>query len=554
MSIPAYSNACLAPDSTGLNVYLVGVPTSNEGRLEMYSVSLSNINSPTATFVTNYTDSSFWSSSAPKFCLAYAGSPNTINSPIMVYQLGPRSYATNMFPNGTVERAGNFNGIGFVSNKLFSFTGAVNNLDWATGFANTTFQGTGSSWTGARFNASHITDSSLDWDLSIFPSQTPLLSVGTYVASDNTPAQGYHVVFDQNGAGMIYTALSTATLISETPTDRVQTLSSPQKVDMSGYSLSKLAVPVTMLGVGYILDRAPDGSTMLYSIAPSQSAKLQFVPVSGNVPSFSSNMAAAAVGSKIVIYGTSNNGAISFNSFDPVTSSWTGPGLVKAYNPPSQTSNPLSSSQGSKTNVAAIAGGVVGGLVVIALVAFLFFRSRRNSRTTQANAPPAYQDPGKVPNPASVPLMDQDYTQQQQIQQVQMQQQYNPHQSYIPQTQSTYTSQPIPVQQQASPVFFQPQSQLQPLPQESYSYVPPTSVPQLQQQPMIFQPQTSETNPQSNYGQVSYATPQTPASQFNVPTGQQHTSANQPHTPTDLYYTSQPANPQYIDPSSHYAA
>ncbi|KAF9997525.1 hypothetical protein BGZ79_008789 [Entomortierella chlamydospora] len=554
MSIPAYSNACLAPDSTGLNVYLIGVPTSNEGRLEMYSVSLSNINSPTAAFVTNYTDSSYWSSSAPKFCLAYTGSPNTINSPIMVYQLGPRSYATNMFPNGTVERAGNFNEIGFVSNKLFSFTGAVNNLDWATGFTNTTFQGTGSSWTGARFNASHITDSSLDWDLSIFPSQTPLLSVGTYVASDNTPAQGYHVVFDQNGAGMVYTALSTATLISDTPTDRVQTLSSPQKVDMSGYSLSKLAVPVTMLGVGYILDRAPDGSTMLYSIAPGQSAKLQFVTVSGNVPSFSSNMAAAAVASKIVIYGASNNGAVSFNSFDPVTSSWTGPGLVKAYNPPSQTSSPFSPSQGSKTNVAAIAGGVVGGLVVIALVAFLFFRSRRNSRTTQANAPPAYQDPGKAPNPASVPLMDQDYTQQQQIQQVQMQQQYNTHQSYVPQSQSIYTSQPITVQQQASPVFFQPQSQLQHLPQESYSYVPPTSIPQLQQQPMIFQPQTSETNPQNNYGQVAYATPQTPVSQLNVPAGQQHTSTNQPHTPTDLYYTSQPANPQYIDPSSHYAA
>ncbi|KAF9349290.1 hypothetical protein BGX26_012385 [Mortierella sp. AD094] len=546
MSTPAYSNACLAPDSTGLKVYLVGVPVSNEGRLEMYSINLSNINSPTATFVTNNTDSSRWSSSAPKVCLAYTGNQDMTNSPIMVYQLGPRSYATNIFPNGTVEAAGNFNGISYISNKLFSFTGAVNNLDWATGFTNITSQGTGSSWTGVRFNASKITESTLD--------------VGTYVASDNTPAQGYHVVFDQNGAGMIYTALSTAALIADTSTDHVQSLSSPQKVDMGGYSLSKFAVPVTMLGVGYILDRAPDGSTILYSITPGQSAKLQFVSVSGNAPSFSSNMAATAAASKIVIYGASNNGAASFNSFDPVTSSWTGPGLVKAYNPPSpsgssggNSTNGTSSGSGSgdggsKTNVATIAGGVVGGLVVIALIAFLFFRSRRTPKTTQASAAPVHQDPGKVPNPASAPSMDQNYAQQQQIQQVQAQQQYNPHQSYVPQQQGAYASQPIPAQQQASPMFFQPQSQPQPLPQESYSYVPPTSMPQLQQQPMIFQPQTLETSPQHSYSQVSNATPQTPASQ-------QYTSASQLHTPIGgLHYTSTPANPQYVDPSSHYAA
>ncbi|KAF9110499.1 hypothetical protein BGX27_006264 [Mortierella sp. AM989] len=574
MATPAYTNACIAPDASGLNVYLLGVPVSNEGRLEMYSVSLTNINSPTATFISNYTSTAFWSSSAQKVCFAYTGN-SVSNSPIMIFQMGDKPFATNFFPNGTVEDPGYFRNLAFTSRKLFSFTGAAKNFIWATGFSNVTDIDTGSSWRGLRFNASDIRESTQDWGLTNYPTNSPLLSLGTYVATQNTPAQGYHVVFDEAGSGVIYTALSTATPLATT-VDHVQTLSSPQDVDMSGYSLSKHAVPVTIVNVGYILDRAPDGSVILYSITPGQSSKLQFISVSGSAPSFSSNMAAAAVGGKIVIYGASNNGAASFNSFDPTSKSWIGPGLMKAYNPPTPSggnggNNTISNDgEESKSNVGAIAGGVVGGLVVIALIAFIFFRRRPkppHTSTVQSQSAPVHHDPSKQHNPAATPLMDQNYVlqqqqlaqnqeyqHQQQIQQQQMQQQqqqYTPHQSYIPQQQNIYTSQPIPVQQQTSPVFFQSQPQAQ----ESYSYVPPTLVPQQQQQPAIFQPQTSQTSPQNSYTQASYtqstpqtaytqSVPQTPASQSYTPISQSYTPAHSSHAPS---------GPQYIAPSGDYA-
>ncbi|KAG0222315.1 hypothetical protein BGW42_006684, partial [Actinomortierella wolfii] len=87
-NIPAFQYPCVAPDtSTSDSVYVLGVPSSAEGRLEAYRVNLSNINSPSAVFVSNYTEAVTWSSSAPKYCNNYPGELR--NSPIMVQQFGP---------------------------------------------------------------------------------------------------------------------------------------------------------------------------------------------------------------------------------------------------------------------------------------------------------------------------------------------------------------------------------------------------------------------------------------------------------------------------------
>ncbi|KAF9427162.1 hypothetical protein BGZ76_002446, partial [Entomortierella beljakovae] len=538
VSVPSYTSACIVTDASGLNVYLVGVPVTNENRLEMYLVNLSNINAPTATFIASQVNTVAWRSSAPKVCLSYPGNQASTNSPVLVYQLGPQSFATNIYPNGTVPSPGNFDRFYFMSNKLFSFTGAVGTLDWATGFTNQTYSGTGSAWTGIRFNSTSILESSHD--------------VGTYLSSQNTPAQGYNVVFDQSGAGMIYTVLSTASDVN-TGSDRVQTLSSPVDVDMNSYSISKNAVSVTMGNVGYILDRAPDGSTILYSISPGQSTKLQLVSPSGNVPTFTSNIVGTAVGTKLVTYGTTTSGAVYFNSFDTTGKSWTGPGLVKAYAPSGGGDNNNNDGDGgntgggSKSNVGAIAGGVVGGIVVLALIAFIFYRRRPKPKPVTSVAQHAV-DPKF--NPAAAPLMDQNYVlqqqqlaqsqdyqnqqqmqQMQQMQQIQQQQQFSPQQQYIPQQQEIYTSQPAPAYQ-TQPVFFQPQPQPQPQPQEAYTYVPPTVLPQPQtpQQPTIFQPQTSGASPENAYSHASYppagaSTPQT-LSQPYTPTHSNHTPAS----------------------------
>ncbi|KAF8929340.1 hypothetical protein BGZ58_009018, partial [Dissophora ornata] len=225
------------------------------------------------------------------------------------------------------------------------------------------------------------------------------------------------------------------------------------------------------------------------------------------------------------------------------------PSTSSGSSSPSSSNGSSSGSGSSSAPIGAIIGGVVGGLVVIALVAFLFIRSRRASGKTSgaANVQPqgANQDPSKM-NPATAPLMEQNYVLQQQQQAVaqnqqlqyqqQQQQQFNPHLSYMPPQQDIYSAQPlttVPVQQQAQPKIFQPQAQ------EPYNYTPPTLIPQSQpqpQQPNIFQAQ--ESSPQNHYSQAGYmsptsaATPQTPGSQ--------------PYTPTHSNNTA--ASPQYIAP------
>ncbi|KAF9949915.1 hypothetical protein BGZ72_008332 [Mortierella alpina] len=545
-AVPSYSYACMAPDRSGNSVYLVGVPAANEGRLEAYTVNLSNIDSPSATFVANQTSSYYWSSSAAKACLPYAGNQDSDNSPVMLMQFAPKSYFTNIYPNGTVDLPANFQSVGFVSPKLFSWTGAVGPLNWATTVANTSSATTNSAWTGLRLNATSIVDSNRDFVISTYPVSNPLLSIGTYVASSNTPAQGYNVVFDNNGGGVIYTALDSASLLL---TDRILSLSSPQPVDMGGITLTANAITATMNSVGYILDKATDGSTVLYSISPGKSNKLQRVAVPGNVPTFASNIVATAMGAKVVIYGSSSNGAPSFNSFDTVSGSWSGPGLVKpaSYTPPGPNNGGGSNTDSSKTPIGAIIGGVVGGLVVIALLAFLFIRHRR--KTTHAGpaatvvpAQNGYEDPSKMHNPAAAPLMTQNYALQQQeeamaqnkLQEYHMQQNHYAAQP-PPQQQDHYISHSlnhVPVQhQQTPPVIFQPQTQ------EPYTYTPPIIIPTPPtQQPTIFQPQNP--SPGQTYMQSGYIAP------TNVSTPQ--TPSTQAYTPTHSSTTA--ASPQYIAP------
>ncbi|KAF9358209.1 hypothetical protein BGX34_009029 [Mortierella sp. NVP85] len=534
--LPSYPYPCLAAHTSPSTVFLVGVPPATEGRLEIYTVNLANANSPVATFYGNQTRDAFWSSAAAKICLSYPGNTASTNNPLLIIQFGEKSYFTNLFPNGNINIPTNFLNIGFVSNKLFSLSGAVGSFNWFTAVTNASSTTTNSPWTGLRFNATDVYESSRDYIISNYPNPNPILSVGTYVASSNTPAQGYNVVFDRSGGGSIYTALSSAAPIVTTQ-DRILTLSTPQTVDMGGVKLSNNAISTTMVGSGYILDKMSDGSTRLYSINPAKSNKLETVAVNGNVPMFASNMAVTTMGNSIVTYGSAGGNAI-INVFDTVSLTWSGQNLVAppAPNTPPAAggSDPTNPDGGSKSApLGAIIGGVVGGLALIALIAFLVIRSRRkpktkaavqqapnNGQNNAAAAPPV--DPNyalQQQQQAMVQTQPVQYQQQQFLQQQQQfppqQQQYNPHQSvYLPQQQPLYA---VP-DKTAPPVIFQPVTQ----PQEGYNYVPPT----------LFQP--AETSPPTKYSQDVYVppTPYTPSS---------HT-----YTPTTTSAT--PASPQYLPP------
>lgn len=151
MSVPTYSNACIAPSASGTSVYLVGVPAAREGSLEVNLINLSNINAPTATFL-QQSPYFIWNSAAPKACFAYPGDAGDSNSPVMVQQFGSNSYFTNIYPNGTIDAPINFQSMGYVSPRLFSFTGAVGTLNWFTAATNSSNIVTNSPWVGVRLN------------------------------------------------------------------------------------------------------------------------------------------------------------------------------------------------------------------------------------------------------------------------------------------------------------------------------------------------------------------------------------------------------------------
>ncbi|KAG0324841.1 hypothetical protein BG000_002029 [Podila horticola] len=488
VSVPAYANACIAPSRSGSSVFLVGVPASQEGRLEAYSVSLANVNTPTATFLGNQTDSQTWSSTAAKACIPYPGNIANANSPFI----------------------------------LFSLTGAVGAFDWIVAVSNRTSFTTNSPWNALRLNSTGPSlEANLDYVLTTYPTGNPLASVGTYVAASNTPVQGYHVVFDAAGGGVIYQTLNSASL---TTTDRIMTLSNPVDVDMGGIKLTTNVIPVTMVGVAYLLDQASDGSTALYSITPSTSNKLTRVALTGNVPPFSPSMVATTMNANIVLYGSSSSSAPSavFNIFDTVSKGWNGPGLVVPPPPPtssaapgpSTSAGPSGDNSGSKSSTGGIIGGVVAAVVVIALAAFLLIRHRRKKNQTP---PPAPIKEEGIPQ-------QQNYVQPQNQQP--QQQQFNG-QYYGPG--KDFQSSPQP---QTSPQIFQAQSQPGYSPNQGYNYTPPTlsTMPQGQGQPQIFRPQSelhqgySHAGYSPSAGAVSPQTPYTPSTAVASP---QYTHQNQ---------------------------
>lgn len=87
-------------------------------------------------------------------------------------------------------------------------------------------------------------------------------------------------------------------------------------------------------------------------------------------------MAAAAVSQTIVTYTSPLGASAYFNSFDTISRTWTGQNLV----------TPLAAS-GKSSPVGAIIGGVLGGLVTIAIVIIFFLRRRRQNERKPLKTP-----------------------------------------------------------------------------------------------------------------------------------------------------------------------
>ncbi|KAF9351912.1 hypothetical protein BGX34_000276 [Mortierella sp. NVP85] len=316
---------------------------------------------------------------------------------------------------------------------------------------------------------------------------------------------------------MVYSAVASSVPINET-FDRVLTLANPQRVDMNGITLSVRAIPITMNNVGYILDRASDDTTMVYSISPSRDMTLRRVGALSDVLPFSSSMVASYMNTQIVVYTPSVQGRAIFNTFDTVTRKWSGPGLVKSQ-------LQVSDDDTSKVPLAAIIGGVVGGLVVIAIAVFLIIRHRRKTRSPGNSAE---KDSGnnnvdtvQSPPPTQQVLM----TEGQKLQQSQPQ--------YLPQPQQ-FVHQPQPIQQYGQ-FNIQPQQHPHTVmypdgQQQSYIYVPPTLVPVPQQHRDTYNPYADPNTPPYSQTAYSPSAPYTPATQTNASAASSPTSPQHPHS------------------------
>ncbi|KAF9140251.1 hypothetical protein BGX30_006787 [Mortierella sp. GBA39] len=532
MSVPLYTYPCLTSTASG-DLLLLGISSAAEGTLNVHKLDLSNLNSPVATLYATQSFPTDWTSKSPTACFPYSGNPASI---AFFAQFGSLSRFTNIRANGNIEPPIYYNDVAFVSPKLFSFAGTNGNFDFFHVYTNSTYSGTGSSWSGTRFNATDSLYSFHSYYTSQYPSALPSVTVGTFSPGG---LAGYSVVFDKAGAGTIFsTQLNTNSVLGD-PNGSLITLAKAQDVDMSGIKLTDAAIPVTMSNVGYLLDKASDGTTVIYSINPSQSPKLQALSITSDVPAFSTVQSAAVVGSKIIIYSTFNASTVFINSFDTTGGTWTGPNLIKAAKPPSPTSssnNGADDNGGTKTPLGAIIGGVVGGLVVIALIAFFVVRKRRNGYKPTAVSPPTnsdYQDPGKIEDATTpaLPLMQQVYPSQQQ-QQAYYQQQS---QHLLP---TSHHQMP-----QSNPSVYHNQQQQQP-----FTYTPPTLFSQEQHlttAPIIFQPQsTSGSSP--TYSQATYSSSDQLSNPQYVGHDLTSTTVSETMEPGLTSVASPPSNPQYV--------
>ncbi|KAF9911642.1 hypothetical protein EC991_002760 [Linnemannia zychae] len=535
--IPTFSNPCLAPYVTtgSPNIYLAGVSDTVEGRLEVYSVNVANIAAPTATLQVTNVNALKWKSSAAKHCSNYPG--DTISSAALhVQQFGPFwSFDSNIRSTGVVENPTGFDELAWVSPKNYAVVGHTGPIAFVAALTNRTSPLTGNPWAGLRLNGTDSLSGSSNPRMATFPSSSPLVSVGTYTLNRISPARGYLTVFDTFGTGKIY---QTTGYDKSNPliTDLLS-LGPALSVDMGTAKLTPDAVPITAGNVAYILDKGADGNTVVYSITPSQSNKLQVVTNNGaEVLPFASNIFATtnSQSSQIITYRV-NGLTATFNSFDASTGKWAGLGLVPA--PPKITpgggggggstgggnsgsgSGNSGNHESGGSSTGAIVGGIVGGLVVIALVAFLFIRNRRQKKAAApatAMVPTYYaadaDKPGAPAVPAAVPA---NYPAQNTQQAYAIpQQQYDPAVQYQKQQQILY--QPAPFQPQVSPQQQQQQQiqQVQPGYDPRLSYNPyavagqspltqssaasPTIFqPSSQQQPYVYSPaQSAASYPQ----------------------------------------------------------
>ncbi|KAG0281977.1 hypothetical protein BGZ96_000959 [Linnemannia gamsii] len=429
--IPIYNQACLATDSTSSvpSFYLVG--STSPGSLEVNYIN--NTDATTYTRVASKNDQSAWTPNAAKLCYICPFA-TTVNPGINVIQFGSGStYIALAQTNNIVSAPTSFQNTGFISPKFFSWSGKFQDFDMFTVVTNDTDVRTGRPgvWAGLRLNFRETGSTLLDYDVGNDPIvvSDAMLSVGTYGEYAGSTSPGFTIVFDKSNRGQIFS--TEGSLLADVNNSiPAVALGTPISVNMNGIALTENAIPITMGNTAYILDKASNGTTVIYSINPGASTILNRIYKTGDSLLFTNNMAASALNNQILTYSINKNVAY-FNVFDVSSGTWSGNGLVSG----ATVDVPPPSSSKSSNPIGVIVGGAVGGFLVIALALFFFVRYRRQSALKSGNvaelaqaSPEANKFDGA--GQGHVQQYDPGYTQYDQAQSpyVQAQVQYDPNQ------------------------------------------------------------------------------------------------------------------------------
>ncbi|KAF9933455.1 hypothetical protein FBU30_005489 [Linnemannia zychae] len=376
--IPKYKSSCIATDESSNSFHLVGSQTP-----EILEVNyVASIDATTVSQLATRKDS-VWNVAAGKACFAHP-SPMIPNKAVSILQFGEARTAGTYFQGGVITKPsdGSVNtpsnttvSIAFSSPKLLAWSGSSAQFTVFTMFTNYTWVDA-SQWAGLGLNFQELGSNLMSYNISMFPTSTPLIALGTYTMSNTPTTSGHMIVFDKNNQAKGYV------VTGDVSTEKIPlvTLSGGSAVNMNSIELSSSAFQITMGETGYILDKDPNGnSVVIYSITPKSAFNLKPVEFTSPAPPFHTSMSGAALGTKIITYTSPDVGNAYFNSFDTTTGKWSGGGLSSGNGPGPGSGLVGDGESKSSTPIGAIVGGTVGGLAIIALAIFVFIRHRRQS-------------------------------------------------------------------------------------------------------------------------------------------------------------------------------
>lgn len=154
--IPQYPHSCLAPSPhSNTTVLLVGVSGSVNGRLEINSIDLSDINIPLVNLTNINEQILYWRSQSPIFCHNYPDfkpKDKELN-PVHIQQFDPNwTFDANVYPSGNIDLPSFFPGVALTSARNYIVVGHLGSASWSLAHTNTTNAVSGSSWTTFQLN------------------------------------------------------------------------------------------------------------------------------------------------------------------------------------------------------------------------------------------------------------------------------------------------------------------------------------------------------------------------------------------------------------------